>query len=60
MGTYTHDPHGYTLQKEPKNIKNGEELAEIHPISMIFTKLAISHSVLHGKIYSWACFKGNG
>ena len=55
MGTLTHDPHGFTHQK---NIENGGEMAEIHQILMIFMKLAISQSVLHQKICSWTCFVG--
>ena len=58
MGTLTHDPHGFTRQNAPKNVENGGEMAEIHQISMIFTKLAISQSVLHQKICSWTCFVG--
>jgi hypothetical protein len=38
-------------------MENGGEMDEIHPISMIFMKLAVSHSVLHQKTCSWACFK---
>src|SRR6266567_8616445 len=60
MGTLTHDPHGFTRQNATKNVENGGEMPEIHPISMIFTKLAISHSVLHQKTYSWTRFLGGG
>ena len=41
-------------------MENGGEMAEIHQILMIFTKLAISQSVLHQKRYSWTCFVGGG
>ena len=60
VGTHTRDPHGFTRQNKPKNMENSGEMGEIHPISMIFTKLAVSHSVLHQKTCSWACFEGRG
>jgi hypothetical protein len=40
-----------------KNTRNGGEIGEIHPISMIFIKLAVSHSVLHQKKCSWMRFE---
>src|SRR5271168_5111034 len=43
-----HTPHGFTHQKEPKNVQNGPELKEIGLISMNFTKSVISPSVLQG------------
>ena len=43
-----------------KNAKNGIGMSEIHSISMIFTKLTVSHSILHQNSCSWACFKGYG
>jgi len=49
VGTRTCDPHRFTRQNKPKNMENGGEMGEIHPISMIFMKLAVSHSVLHQK-----------
>ena len=39
-------------------MENSGEMAEIHQILMIFTKLAISQSVLHQKICSWTHFVG--
>ena len=56
--TLTCDLHSFTRQNEPKNMENGGEMDEIHLISMIFTKLAVSHSVLGQKICSWTCFEG--
>ena len=41
-------------------MENSGEMAEIYQILMIFTKLAISQSVLHQKICSWTCFVGGG
>src|SRR5271155_4397883 len=41
-----------------KNAKNGIGMSETHPISMIFTKLTVSHSIRHQNSCSWACFKG--
>src|SRR5271155_3358331 len=58
LGTLNCDLHGFTHQQEPKNMENGGEMSEIHLISMIFTKLAVSHSVLHQKICSWTFFEG--
>ena len=52
--------HGFTCQNEPKNMETGEEMGEIHLISIIFMKLAVSHSVLHQKTCSWTRFKGPG
>ena len=58
--TLTHDPHRFTCQNASKNVENGREMAEMHLISMIFTKLAISHSILYQKICSWTRFVGGG
>jgi len=58
VGTITHDLHSFTPQNEAKNMENGGEMSEMHRIWMIFTKLAVSHSVLHQKICSWTFFKG--
>jgi len=39
-------------------MENGGEMDEIHLISMIFTKLAVSHSVLGKKYVLGTCFEG--
>ena len=39
-------PHGFTRQKESKNVQIGPELKEIQPISMNFAKSAVTPSVL--------------
>jgi hypothetical protein len=42
------------------NAKFGGEMSEIHSISMIFTKMTVSHSILHLNSRSWVSFNGNG
>jgi hypothetical protein len=50
---------GLLAKNTSKNMKNGGEMSEIHSILMIFTKLTVSHSILHQNSCSWACFKGH-
>jgi hypothetical protein len=45
-------PHGFTHQKESKNVKNSPELRELGLIFMNFTKSAITPSVLAQKLCS--------
>ena len=49
---------GLPTKNASKNAKNGIGMSEIHSISMIFTKLTVSHSILHQNSCFWACFKG--
>jgi len=50
--------HGFTHKNASKNAKNGIGMSEIHSISMIFTKLTVSYSILNQNSCSLACFKG--
>ena len=49
---------GLPTKNVSKNAKHSGEMSEIHSISMIFTKLTVSHSILHQNSCSWARFKG--
>ena len=49
----------YPLKMHPKNAKFGGEMSEIHSISMIFTKMTVSHSILPLNSCSWVSFNGN-
>jgi len=51
---------GLPTKNVSKNEKNGIGMSDIHSISMIFTKLTVSHSILHQNSCSWAYFKGYG
>jgi hypothetical protein len=53
-------PHGFTHQKESKNVQIGPELKEIQPILMNFVKSAITPSVLVQKLCFWTHLKGHG
>lgn len=50
---------GLPAKDSSKNANNGGKMSEIHSISMIFTKLTVSHSILHQNSCFWACFKGH-
>ena len=49
---------GLPTKNVSKNAKNGIGMSEIHSISMIFTKLTVSHSILNQNSCSLAYFKG--
>jgi hypothetical protein len=53
-------PHGFTHQKESKNVQIGPELKEIQPILMNFAKSAVTPSVLVQKLCFWTCLKYHG
>ena len=55
-----HSTHGFSHQNESKNGQISPEMSEMLLISMNFTKSAITHSILVGKLCSWTHFEGDG
>src|SRR5271168_1222450 len=53
-------PHGFTRQRESKNVQIGPELKEIQPILMNFAKSAVTSSVLVQKLCFWTRLKTHG
>ena len=55
-----HSTRGFSHQNESKNGQISPEMSEILLISVNFTKSAITHSFLVGKLYSSTRFEGDG